>query len=169
MHDENPQPAWVQKLQQPTMLFAGLGLMLFLLLAVIILFWRLGVAGDRYEMLEQKAAQGFVQPPSSTRTIKLDGRELRRASINAGGFPQRIDLLVNASSKRYARFRVSLLRADGTLILHADQMVRDSNYDLRLSFNSSILPDGEYRVRVEGYARKGDLERLSEMQLSVAR
>ena len=120
-------------------------------------------------MLEQKAAEGFIQPPSSMRTIKLDAREARRASIGTGDLPQRIDLLVNARSDRYARFRMSLVRADGTLILHADRMIRDSNYDLRLSFNSSMLPDGEYLVRVEGYARNGELERLSEMQLSVSR
>ena len=167
MHDENP--AWVVKLQQPQVLFAGIGLIMFLILAVIVMFWRLGVAGDRYEMLEQKAAAGFLQAPSSTRTIKLEPREARRANISSGGFPQRIDLLVNARSDRYARFRLSLLRADGTLILHADRMTRDSNYDLRLSFNTSLLPDGEYRVRVEGYARGGQLERLSEFQLSVSR
>ena len=166
---ERENPAWLVKLQQPTVVLAGLGLVLFLLLAVIFMSWRLGIAGDRYEMLERKAAQGFVQPPSSTRTIELDPRESQRASINAGGFPQRIDLLVNARSDRYSRFRMSLLRDDGTLILHADQMVRDSNYDLRLSFNSSVLPDGQYRIRVEGYARGGKLERLSEMRLAVAR
>ena len=167
MHDEIPP--WMARLQQPTVLLGGIGLILFLILVVIVLFWRLGIAGDRYELLEQKAAEGFLQAPSSTRTIKLEPREARRANISSGGFPQRIDLLLNASTKRYARFRVSLLRSDGTLILHADQMVRDSNYDLRLSFNSSVLPDGEYRIRVEGYARGGELERLSEFQLSVSR
>jgi len=166
MHDENP--AWVVKLQQPQVLFTGVGLLLFLVLTVLFMFWRLDVAGDRYQMLERRAAEGFLQAPSSTRTVKLDPRDARRASIDAGGFPQRIDLLVNARSTRYAQFRVTLLRADGTLILHADRMTRDSNYDLRLSFNTSLLPDGEYRIRVEGYARKGELERLSEMQLLVS-
>ena len=166
MHDENP--AWIVRLQRPPVLFAGLGLILFLVLAVIFMFWRLGVAGDRYEMLERRAAEGFLQAPSSTRTVKLDPRESRRASIDGGGFPQRIDLLVNAYTKRYAQFRMSLLRDDGTLILHADRMTRDSNFDLRLSFNTSLLPDGEYRIRVEGYARNGQLERVSEMQIQVS-
>ena len=165
MHDEIP--AWIVKLQQPRVLLAGLGLILILVPVLIFMFWRLGVAGDRYEMLENRAAEGFLQAPSSTRTVRLDQREARRASINSGGFPQRIDLLINAPTKRYAHFRVSLVRADGTLVLHADRMVRDSNYDLRLSFNTSVLPDGEYRVRVEGYARNGRLERLSEAQMQV--
>jgi phage replication-related protein YjqB (UPF0714/DUF867 family) len=166
MHDENP--AWIQKLQQPPVLIAGLGLIGFLILALVFAVWRLGVAGDRYEMLEKRAADGFLQAPSSTRTVKLDQRETRRVSIDGGGFPQRVDLLVNAASKRYARFRVTLLRNDGTLILHADRMIRDSNNDLKLSFNTSILPNGEYRIRVEGYARNGELERLSEAQMLVS-
>ena len=72
---------------------------------------------------------------------------------------------MNARSDRYARFRVSLLRDDGTLLLHADQLVRDSNQDLRLSFNTSLLPAGRYRLRVEGYARGGKLERFAEVAL----
>lgn len=168
MHDENPQPAWVQQLQQPRVLFAGLGAILVLLLAVLWLAWRLGVAGDRYEMLEAKAGEGFLQPPSSTRTITLDGRDRRRATIDGGGFPQRIDLLINAPSKRYSHYRVSLVRADGTLVLHADRMIRDSNYDLRLSFNTSALPNGEYRVRAEGYARNGKPEPVVDAAIVVA-
>ncbi len=166
MPDENP--AWIEKLQHPTVLIAGLGLMLFLIAVVFFMFWRLGVAGDRYEMLENRAAEGFLQPPSSTRTVKLDPRERPRVSIDGGGFPQRIDLLINARSDRYAHFRVTILRSDGTLILHADRMTRDSNYDLRLSFNTSLLPDGEYRIRAEGYPRSGELQRLWEAQMRVA-
>lgn len=166
MRDENP--AWMVKLQQPPVLLAGLGLILFLVVVVLVLFWRLGIAGDRYEMLEKRAAEGFLQAPSSTRTVRLEPREFRRAGIDGGGFPQRIDLLVNARSDRYAHFRLTLLRDDGTLVLHADRMTRDSNHDLRFSFNTSLLPDGEYRIRVEGYARNGGLERLSEMQLLVS-
>lgn len=166
MHDEIP--AWMVKFQQPRVLLAGLGLILILVPVLIFMFWRLGVAGDRYEMLENRAAEGFLQAPSSTRSVKLDPREPRRVSINAGGFPQRIDLFVNARSSRYALFRATILRSDGILILHADRMTRDSNYDLRLSFNTSLLPDGEYAIRVEGYARNGELKRLSEARMLVS-
>ena len=63
---------------------------------------------------------------------------------------------------------MSLLREDGTLLLHADQMVRDSNYDLRLSLNTSMLPAGRYVLRVEGYGRGGKLERFAEARVVVA-
>ena len=50
---------------------------------------------------------------------------------------------------------LKVLRDDGTLVVHADQMVRDSNGDLRLSINSSVLPQGGYLIRIEGHARGG--------------
>jgi hypothetical protein len=100
--------------------------------------------------------------------VRIDLRAPALVSVGGGGFPERIDLLINARTARYARFRVSLLREDGTLVVHADQMVRDSNYDLRLSFNTSVLPAGPYRVRVEGYARGGLLQPFAEARLQVA-
>jgi hypothetical protein len=160
-------PPWIEKLQQPPVLMAGVGLILLLLLALIFVMWRWGISGDRFEMLEKRAAEGFIQAPSSTRTIRIDLREPRLVGIDGGGLPQRIDLLVNARTDRYSRFRVSLLRDDGTLILHADQMVRDSNNDLRLSFNTSVLPNARYRLQIDGYTR-GGLERFSEAQMQVA-
>lgn len=160
-------PPWIEKLQRPQVLMAGVGLILLLLLALLFVFWRWSITQDRFEMLEQKAADGFIQAPSSTRTIKVDPRVSRLIGIDGGGLPQRIDLLLNARSNRYHQFRVSLLRDDGTLILHADRLVRDSNYDLRLSFNTSVLPNGQYRIRIEGHARNGQMERLSEARMTV--
>jgi hypothetical protein len=158
---------WIERLQRPEVLLAGIGLILLLLLTVLFVFWRWGITQDRFEMLEQQAAEGFIQPPSSTRTVKIDPRVSRQISIDGSGLPQRIDLLLNARSNRYHQFRVSLLRDDGTLILHADRLVRDSNYDLKLSFNTSVLPNGQYRIRVEGYKRGGELETFDEARMSV--
>jgi hypothetical protein len=47
-------------------------------------------------------------------------------------------------------------------------MVRDSNSDLRLSLNTSLLPAGRYRLRIDGYSRRGDLEPFEEASLQVA-
>jgi hypothetical protein len=98
--------------------------------------------------------------------------DLRAPGLIAGGgedFPERIDLLIYAPTPRHARFRVSLLRADGTLLLHADQMVRDSNQNLRLSLNTSVLPAGQYVIRVEGAGRGGRLEAFAQAPLQIAR
>ena len=158
---------WLEKVQQPKVLAGIAGLLLVLVLALIWVVWRWGIAEDRYEMMEKKAAEGFLQAPSSTRTVRVDPRAGRLVSVDSGGFPQRIDLLIAARSDRYERFRVSLVRDDGVLLLHADRMVRDSNNDLRLSLNTSILPDGKYLIRIEGYARNGPMERFAEARMQV--
>ena len=163
-HEYTP---WIEKLQEPRTLMAGIGLLALLLLAVLFVFWRWGITRDRYEMLEKQAGLGFIQAPSSTRTVKVDPRVARQISIDGGGLPQRIDLLINARSDHFQRFRVSLLRDDGTLLLHADRVTRDSNNDLRLSFNTSLLPNGAYRIRVEGYERGGKLVKFDEARMSV--
>ncbi|MGH8130018.1 MAG: hypothetical protein ACRES3_04085 [Steroidobacteraceae bacterium] len=159
---------WIEKLKQHRVVVGTAGTIVVLAVALIWVAWRWNVSDDRLEMLEKRAAEGFLQAPSSNRTERIDPRSPRDVVVGGSEFPQRIDLLINARTNQYARFRVSLVRDDGTLLVHADQMVRDSNYDLRLSFNTSMLPAGRYLVRVEGYARGGKLESFSEAQMQVA-
>jgi hypothetical protein len=116
-------------------------------------------------LMQRQAEAGFLQAPSSTRTVRVDLRAGGTVSVGGRQFPERIDLLVNARTGRHARFRLTLQREDGTLLVHADQLVRDSNMDLRLSFNTSLLPAGRYVLRVEGYARGGRLEPLGEARV----
>jgi hypothetical protein len=159
---------WVEKLSPYRLVIAAAAAFLALAVALAWVAWRWNVAEDRMAMLQKQADAGFLQPPSSNRTVRIDLRAPAAAAVGGNGFPERIDLLINARTDRYARFRVSLLRDDGTLVVHADQMVRDSNYDLRLSFNTSMLPAGGYLVRVEGYSRGGRIERFAEAPLRVA-
>lgn len=159
---------WINRLKEHKVVVGTVTALLVLAVALIWVGWRWGVAEDRMEMLEQQAAKGFLQAPSSTRIVRIDLRTPRLIPIDGGGFPQRIDLLMNARTKLYSRFRVSLVRGDGTLLVHADQMVRDSNDDLRLSFNTSMLPDGPYEIRVEGYTRGGRMERFAEVAMRVS-
>jgi len=161
-------PPWLEKLQQPKALAGIAGLILVLVVVLVFIAWRWGIAADRYEMLQKQAAVGFLQAPSSTRSVRVDPRQSRVIGVGGGDLPQRIDLMIAAVTKNYDRFRVSILRDDGTLVIHADRMVRDSNSDLRLSFNTSLLPAGQYRIRIEGYARNGDLERFEEASMQVA-
>lgn len=159
---------WIERLK-PHRLAIGIGsAMLLLAVALAWVAWRWGVAEDRMELMQKQAEAGFLQAPSTNRTVRIDLRAPRAVSLGGGDFPERVDFLVNSRTTRYARFRVSLLRDDGALLLHADQMVRDSNLDLRLSVNTSMLPAGAYLLQVEGYARGGKLERFGEAQLRVA-
>lgn len=107
-----------------------------------------------------------LQQPS-TLTVRVDPRVARVAAIDAGGLPQRIDVRISMKTDRYDLFRVSLLREDGTTVLHAERLARDSNDDLRLSFNSTLLPNGRYRIRIEGHTWRGELQRVTEARMQV--
>jgi hypothetical protein len=158
---------WVEKLS-PYRLVVAIGAAgLVLVVALGWVAWRWSVAEDRMQMMQKQAEAGFLQAPSTNRTVRIDLRAPALVSAGGSEFPERLDLLLNARTERYARFRVSLLRDDGTLLVHAGPLVRDSNFDLRFSLNSSILPAGHYVVRVEGYARSGELERFAEARLAV--
>jgi hypothetical protein len=158
---------WLEALQRRKVVVATCAALLILAVSLAWVAWRWGVAEDRLAFLEQQAARGFLAPPSSNRSVRIDPRSPRQLTIGGGEFPERVDLRFNAATRRYARFRMSLLRDDGTLLFHADQLVRDSNHDLRFSFNTSMLAAGRYLVRVEGYARGGRTERFAEAALLV--
>ena len=153
---------WIDRLRPHRLAIGIATLLVALAVALAWVAWRWSVAEDRMEMLQKQADAGFLRAPSSNRTVRIDLRNPGTATIGGGEFPERVDFLLNARSDRYTRFRVSLLRDDGTLVLRADQLVRDSNLDLRLSLNSSVLPQGGYVLRVEGHARGGKLERFAE-------
>jgi hypothetical protein len=159
---------WIEKLSPYRLVIALGAAFLALVFALAYVGWRWSIAEGRMEIMQQQAAAGFLQAPSSNRTVRVDLRTLSQVNVGGRGFPERIDFLLNARSKLYSRFRVSLLRDDGTLLVHADQVVRDSNMDLRFSLNSSILPQGHYVIRVDGYGRKGQLERFAEARLQSA-
>jgi hypothetical protein len=159
---------WIERLKA-NRLAVGVGALVLVLAAALAwVAWRWDIAEDRMTMLEKQAEAGFLQAPSSNRTVRVDLRAPAAVTVGGGAFPERIDLRLNARWDRHARFRLSLLRVDGTLVVHADHVVRDSNRDLRLSFNTSVLPAGPYVLRVEGYGPTGRLEPLAEVPLRVA-
>jgi len=161
------KPDWTARLQRPGVLAGAAGLILLLVIALCWTIYRWNIAEDRFAMLERQAAEGFIQPPSSTLTVRIDPRAARGADVDAGGLPRRIDLRISTKTDRYELFRVSLLRADGTAVLHAERLARDSNDDLRISFNSTLLPNGHYRIRIEGHTWRGQLQKVAEAQMQV--
>ena len=160
-------PEWMGRYQKPQVLAGGAALILVLIVALGWTAWRWNIALDRMEMMEAQAAVGFLQPPSSTRTLRINPRAGGLAGIDAGGFASRVDLAITVNSDRFDRYRIALSRDDGTALLHAERLAPDSNGELQLGFNTSMLPDGIYRLRIEGYTRRGELQKYAESRLSI--
>ena len=161
-------PEWMARYQKPEVLAGGAILVFVLVVALAWTAWRWNVALDRMEMMKTQAAVGFLQPPSSTQTRRIDPRAGRRTGIDAGGFASRVDLEIKVNSDSFDRFRIALTRDDGTSILHVERLALDSNSELHLGFNSSMLPNGVYRLRVDRYTKRGELEKYGESRLSVS-
>jgi hypothetical protein len=127
-----------------------------LAIACVWLAVRLDIAEDRRLLLERQAAEGFLRPPSSSRNLRVDLESGATVGIGAGDLPERVDLRIGVRAGRFNVFRLSIARDDGTELLQFDRLQRDTNGELRLALNSSVLPQGLYRLRVEGFTWRGE-------------
>lgn len=153
-------------LQQRRTLVALAVVIALLFAALAGMTWSRGVALDRIELLEKQKADGFLAPPSTSRVAQLgDGRTA--ASLFRGSNPERVDLHIAAASLKYDLFRVAIVRGDGTWALHADRLARDSNGNLRIALNGSLLPAGRYQLQVEGFTWRGQTVPLRKYTLDV--
>ncbi len=117
---------------------------------------RLDIAEDRRLMLERQAEEGFLRPASSSRTVRVDLESGAVVGLGGSGLPERVELRIAARSNRFNVFRIAIARDDGTELIQVDRLQRDSNGELKLAINTSVLPRGSYTLRVEGFTWRGE-------------
>ena len=126
------------------------------------------IARERMALMEARAAEGFLAPPSTARTARV--RLNSGASVSlGGGMPERVEIHVDARSNRFNLFRIAIARDDGTAVLHFDRLQRDTNGEIRFALNSTLLPPGAYSIRVEGFSWRGDTVPLGTIAMTVLR
>lgn len=149
----------------------ALGAAAALVILVIACAWlaiSAGIARERMAMLEARAEQGFLAPPSTTRTARVSLESGGNLKLG-GGAPERLEIRIEARSNKYNQFRVSVLRDDGTAVLHFDRLQRDTNGELRFALNSTLLPPGGYVLRIEGFTWRGETEPVGRIHMTVTR
>lgn len=138
----------------------GLGVVaLFSLLGFWALFGKNVVLRDQLAEVRVQLRQGTMAPPSSEfeRRISPDrapGINQAQIAVNHKT-PELVDLRIDMSYAHEDRFRVTVDKRDQGRVLVINNLARDSNGDLRISFNSSALAGGEYAVRLEGLPFRG--------------
>ena len=152
--------------RRPAAFFAAAGMTALLGIALGVVLWRWDMAVDRQHLLEANAAEGFLAPTSRSETVRIDAERSGRYSIGGGG-AARIELQVAMRTARFNQFRVNLARADGSFVAQMNRMVRDSNGNLRLALNSSMLPPGGYEMRIEGLTWRGEAVPLRRVALTM--
>lgn len=130
---------------------------------------RAGIAEDRMALLEARAEAGFLLPPSTTRSVRADPRRGATLDIGGGDAPERADIRIPVPGGDFRLFRISIARDDGTMVLEVDRLQRDSNDELRLALNSSVLPPGSYVLDIEGFTWRGETVPLERLRMTVSR
>jgi hypothetical protein len=142
------------------------GLIGVLLIACTWLAISANIARERMALLEARAQQGFLAPPSTTRTVRVSADSGGSVALGRS-VPERLEIRIEARSNKYNQFRISIQRDDGTAVLHVDRLARDTNGDLRLALNSTLLPPGSYSLRIEGFTWRGETEPVGKLRLTA--
>lgn len=146
-------PAWWQ---QPRVAMGAAVAIVLLGVACAWLAVRLDIAEDRRLLLEKQAEEGFLRPPSSSRTVRVTLGSGAAASLGGGDLPERVELRIAVGGNRFNVFRVAIARDDGTEVLQVDRLQRDTNGELKLALNTSVLSRGSYTLRVDGFTWRGE-------------
>ncbi len=106
-----------------------------------------------------RATQGTLQPPAGTVDLRVApdrAPDLDRARISVNrGAPQLIDLHIDMNYSKSAQFRVIVDKKDQGRALILGNLSKDSNGELRVSFNTTGLTAGIYTVRLEALQFRG--------------
>ena len=93
----------------------------------------------------------------------------RPAVVIGSGNAQIADLRIDMSWSKFTAFRVTIDRQDQGRVAVIDYMLRDSNGDLRLSFNSTALGPGNYQIAIEGMTLHSEAVAQAWVTIGIAR
>jgi hypothetical protein len=152
---EKPQSRW----QSPQLLLGLVALSGALLIAVGVLATSVHKKTEALAAQHQELQQQPLLPAQSTRVIAIKpsrtGPPRGSAATIGGGRTELAEFRFDVSWSPYMIFRVSIDRVgQGRLAVFAN-VARNSNGELRLSFNSSALGPGDYDVQIEGLDQWG--------------
>jgi hypothetical protein len=160
-----PEP-WQQVPKKPWErpgLLIGLGaavLLLAVILAVVV-----SASADKSRSiahLKASITEQPLEPASTTTTIHLTPSRTGASStpaITIGGGPAQLaELHIDMTHSPYRAFRVTIDRVDQGRVAILHNIMKDSNGQLHLAFNTSALGPGIYQFTIDGLSWRGDPE-----------
>ena len=146
----DPRTPWWQRPYTPVALGA-------IALVSLVAFWSLF---GKYQLLRgdledarTRLRQGPLEQPAVERTLRVSpdrapGIDRARLSVSRSN-PQLLDLHVDVSYVKAVQFRMIVDKQGQGRALILDNLLKDSNGELRLTLNTSGLAPGIYTVRIE--------------------
>jgi hypothetical protein len=152
---EKPRAFW----EKPPFIGAAAVLAAVFLIATIVLFVKLRGADARIAGLEAAVVERPIDPSSRGRTVTVipsRSGPVRRGLFTTGAEgAEFVEMRIDVSWADTQSFRVSIERAGQGRVLRLDNLLRDSNGNLRVAFNSSALGPGTYTVAIDGVNWRG--------------
>ena len=132
----------------------GLGaLAVVLLLAFGTMFAKYVALDSKFETARALATQGSLSAPKAHRNFRVApdhaaAAENARVTVNTKS-PELIDLNIDLAYSHENLFRVVVDKRDQGRVIVLDNLLKDSNGDLRIAFNTSGLAAGLYDVQIQ--------------------
>lgn len=145
-----PETPWWKSIYLPI----GLGVVAVASFAGFwILFGKFALLRGELEDTRTRMQQGSLVQPATQSTLLIapdrsPGIDHAKLSINHMA-PQLIDLHIDMSYTKSMQFRMVVDKQDQGRALILNNVIKDSNNELRLTFNTTGLAMGTYEVRIE--------------------
>lgn len=157
--DEQPSPPARGSKPLINILAAVVGL---LIAALGISAWRLSVQAKQIRTLTVAGKALQIRAPSSVQTYRLKpSAGLPQSPSLSLGWPNPpllLELHIDVGDSKFNTFQLTLDKKNDARVTQIRRIARDSNKELTLSLNSSAFGPGEYRLKLEGYTWRGELE-----------
>jgi hypothetical protein len=126
---------------------------------------------DDYSKLRDEAERGMLLAPAQSQVVRITparpGERTPVVSIGSRATPSLAELRIDTSFARGNLYKAVIKREDGTFWARLDNLVRDSNGELRLALNSGAFAAGTYDVVIEAVNLRGDGEPIGTLRLRV--
>lgn len=152
-----PAPAWWKS----PYLLIGLGLVtLMSLIAFWVLFGKHVLLQGQLEDARARLVHGSLEPPAVAGNLRVSpdhapGIGHARVAVSRSA-PELIDLHIDMGYSEATEFRLLVDKQDQGRALILNNLLKDSNGELRLTFNTTGLSAGIYAVRIEALPFRGN-------------
>jgi len=152
----------------------GLAAATLLALLLALLAWNSNQhAQERYRSAQQFAEQGLLLAPTHEQALRLPvarpGVPAQTYALGTRVGPTLAKLRLDVGYASGNLYSVTIKREDGTYWGRLDNLLRDSNGDLRLTLNSGIFATGIYLLDIESINLRGEGKAAGHLKLKIDR
>jgi hypothetical protein len=125
----------------------------------------------RHARLAEEADRGLLHAPTRSVTLNVTparpGERPPVVALGSRATPTLAELRIDTSYASGNLYKATIERDDGTFWGRLDNLVRDSNKELRLGLSSAAFAAGTYEVTIDAVNLRGEGEPIGRLKLRV--